>query len=239
MTGGLLHEGRGVGRLNGRGQSGLTMIELLITIILAGMVLGPIVGIGFYVMRQYRPTVDAAKSSKQLRLFRTVIADDWASAAQIVIDPPGPPLTIDSQCNGQGYGTDPVRVALVTSYLVDGKRLRILYRQIPNPDGTFRLTRQVCEHRATATGVWQLGGRAESGPYGRIDVLLKKFRALVIPTGHGCSTSIAPPFVPCDMNITAIGIDGDRTTPFNAGSPFSSTAQRATVRLHQQVGPVS
>lgn len=245
---------RGVGASRGRhrGQAGLTMIELLITIVLAGLVLGPIAGVAYLVLRQTKPTTESAKASKQLRLFRTVLADDWSSAAQIAIDPPlWTPSTTQNQatCNGDAFTVAPtkIRIAMITSYQVDGYRLRILYRETPNADGTIRVQRQICRHNASdgALGAWGLGGRSTDGPTYRLDTLLPRARALILPSGSGCNTTppgaAGPfaPFPPCDMNVTVIAADGDQKNPFNAGSPFSSTAQRSTVRMHQQAGPLS
>jgi len=238
-------------RTRTRGQSGLTLIELLIVTALAAIVLGPVVGVAYTVMHRTKPTKESSEASKQLRTFRTVLADDWASAAQIVVDPPvngiGWPAT-NASCNGGGYTVAPtrVRIAIVSSYLVpdDGvnRRLRIQYRETPNADGTIRLDRQVCRHNADGgdqLGAWQLGGRPTDGSLYRDDVQLKRVRALVIPTGHGCNTTTVAPIQACDMNVTVIGADGNRQVPFNPFSPYTSDAQRSTVRLHQMVGPVS
>ena len=55
---------------------------------------------------------------------------------------------------------------------------------------------------------------------------------------HRNTTTVAP-IQACDMNVTVIGADGNRQVPFNPFSPYTSDAQRSTVRLHQMVGPVS
>lgn len=238
-------------RVRSRGQAGLTLVELLIVVALSAIVLGPVVGVAYTVMRRTKPTQDSSEASKQLRVFRTVLADDWASAAQIVVDPPvnmiGWPAT-NASCNGGGYTVAPtkVRIALVTSYTVpyggSSYRLRIHYRETPNPDGTVKLDRQVCRHNVNGTdslGPWELGGRPGDGPVYRDDVQLDRVRALVIPTGHGCNTNTALPIPACDMNVTVIGADGDRDKPFDPNNPYRSDAQRSTVRLHQMVGPVS
>ncbi len=218
-------------RTRTRGQSGLTLIELLIVTALAAIVLGPVVGVAYTVMHRTKPTKESSEASKQLRVFRTVLADDWASASEIVIDP----ASVYVNCSGPSFGTGLIRIAMATSYKVDGKQLRILYRQVANTDGTVRIKREVCEH----PGTWGYGGHTNVAPLGRNAILLKQVRALVIPTGHGCNTSTAPPFPACDMNVTVIGADGNRQVPFNPFSPYTSDAQRSTVRLHQMVGPVS
>lgn len=282
-----------------RGQSGLTIIELLIVVALAAIVLGPVVGVAYVVMKRSKPTEESAEASKQLRMFRTVLADDWASASEIVINPQttsGLPATYEEQianCGGSGYGGGPIRIALVTSYTVSGWppsasapipiRLRILYREKPNPDGTVQIRRQVCQHKTNefkdnlnsektafeANAVpgdvdpsiwkptWRTGGRTDEswpdsgGPGAKVvkigsnQVLMSSVRGFVIPpagpapSGHACNPTPIAPFVPCDMSVTVIGVDGDRYKPFDPHNPYLSTAQRSTLRLHQMVGPMS
>ena len=86
-----------------RGQSGFTLIEVLITVVLGSLVLVPLFGLVVQVMRQRSPTVESAAASKQLSIFRSVLASDWSSAEVILIDPPVSLAQPYLQCNGQGY----------------------------------------------------------------------------------------------------------------------------------------
>lgn len=270
----------------------MTLVEVLIVVALAAIVLAPVTGIAYLVLRRSKPNQESAEASKQLRMFRTVLADDWASASEIVINPqphPGAPAGYTEEianCGGLGYGGGAIRIALTTSYRVSGwppsspqsrsTPLRILYREVQKPDGTIQVNRQVCRHKINQINddfsvagdpggvdpsvwrpTWRTGGRtdeqwaqtdAPGSPLfsiGKDQVLLDSVRALVLPpdgappTGHGCNTTPVAPFVPCDMNVTVIGVDGDRQKPFDPNNPYSSTAQRSTLRLHQMVGPVS
>lgn len=274
----------------------MTLLELIITFVLGAIVIGPVVGVAYFVMKRREPVIESAEASKQLRIFRSVLADDWASASEVVINPqtsPGFPVGYEEQianCDGYGWGGGPIRVAMVTSYPVVGytgsplvsrsTKLRILYREVPRPDGTITLRRQVCRHRtneynndwsptAVPGGVvekdwkatWRTGGRTDEYWFqtdapgsptvaiGSDEVMLDHVRAMVLPAagaapaGHGCNTTAnynTTPPVPCDMNVTVVGIDENNiNTTFTPGSPHASTAQRSTLRLHQQVGPLS
>ena len=68
-----------------RGQSGLTIIELLIAISVGTIVLLPMFGLVTLIIQRQEPTIKSANASKQLRLFRTTMEKDWAAAKVIKI----------------------------------------------------------------------------------------------------------------------------------------------------------
>lgn len=243
-----------------RGQAGITVIELLITVALASLVLIPLFGLVNQVLRQRQPVEESAAASKQLSIFRTTLAADWASAKAIVLNPSYPENEV--YCNGPGFNQGPIRIAMLNSVKktaqVNGVDVtydeRILYQERDNGDGSVSIYRLVCRHNLgkhpdDLREAWRTGERADEVntiapgvpsqnppiPIGRTWRMLDRVRAVVFPSPHTCRTVTHAPFPKCDVNMTIVGIDEKYPyQPFNPSSPYATTAQRATLRLFQQ-----
>lgn len=219
-----------------RGQGGMTIVELLIVISVGTIVLIPLFGLVNQTLLRRQPTVESANDSKQLRLFRSAIAEDWAAAKVIKIGA----TSVDTECN---HGS-------MTSYLsaVDGPLIaiqagittlgntdkRIIYntRATPETDddpAAIELLRRECYHNPNppTSPVWGHGSSVNAAG-GSQKVVLRGIREVRIPgTCNPPATHPLPPpaapYAPCDMNITVVGLDGQTTT----------------IRLYQHTGRTS
>lgn len=233
------------GRRHNRGQAGLTIIELLLVISVGSIVLVPLFGLLNLTILRQDPTVDQAEGAKELRLFRNALADDWVEGRIIRVNAPDP-VGFEFNCNGAGNagGAANIKIAIMTSdgtdTSIDPLRFlaghpttpdprdtatdnrRVLYKLTPatNPaNGPFQLLRSECQHfQSGTTGIgagvlWGLGRDIDSSTR----VVVNRVSELRLPAT--CNPDFEP-FTRCDMNVTLILANGDRTT----------------LRLHQPVG---
>lgn len=214
-----------------RGQEGVTVIELLIVILVGTILLLPVYGLINLTLNRRGPAVAAAESSKQLRLFRTLIAQDWATAEVIKIGTPGDrggTLTTffvgAVECKGGDMTADltanTFQIAIQNSNRIKKQLRRIIYNKrftISTTDDptAIEILRRECDH-PNVPG-WGQGGSIGVGETGAQSVVVTGIKDLIIPAT--CNLT-GPPYLPCDMNITAIGLDG----------------QKASIRLHQHIG---
>ena len=216
-----------------RGQSGLTIIELLIAISVGTIVLLPMFGLVTLIIQRQAPTIKSANASKQLRLFRTTMEKDWAAAKVIKIGV-AQANAASVECNGGDMTsilinpTWPVvgpRIAIQTS---GANSKRIVYNIRPNTSlGGYDILRRECFHNTDIIGgldYWRNGSRVtDTG--GSQEVIVEAVQSFTIPSTCNLQATFPkalplPPYEMCDMNITVVGRDG----------------QSSTVRLHQHAG---
>lgn len=212
-----------------RGQAGLTIVELLIVISVSTIVLLPMFALVNQVLLTRQPAIESANDSKQMRLFRTQIAKDWAAARVIKI---GVPPTY-AECNNGNMTSllppnDGPRIALqVTQSWSDENNSvadkRVIYNTRPTPDpnddpAAIDVLRRECYHRAQGAPVdlWDWG-TSVNDPGGSQRVLLSGIKELRTPTMCNAEPSWpkadqSAPYVACDANVTIVGIDGQTTT---------------------------
>lgn len=216
-----------------RGQSGLTIIELLITISVGTIVLLPMFGLVSLLIVRQEPTIKSANSSKQLRLFRTTIEKDWAAAKVIKIGVVQANAA-GVECN-QGnmtsvpYGGNPVTGPLIAIQTSGSNSKRIVYNTRPNTStsGGIDILRRECYHVTDIIGgldYWKNGTKV-TDPGGSQEVIVEAVQSITIPSTCNLQATFpkAPPLPPyemCDMNITVVGRDG----------------QSSTMRLYQHAG---
>jgi hypothetical protein len=219
--------------LRRRGQSGLTIVELLLAISVGTIVLLPMFGLVTLIIKRQEPTIKSANASKQLRLFRTTMEKDWAAAKVIKIGV--------IQANAAGVecnGGDMTSILVTPTWPVVGPRIaiqtsganskRIIYNTRPNTTlGGIDILRRECFHNTDIIGgldYWRTGTRV-TDPGGSQVVIVQAVQSFTIPSTCNLQATFpkAPPLPPyemCDMNITVVGRDG----------------QSSTVRLHQHAG---
>jgi len=201
-----------------RGQAGVTLIEVMIVVGLSSLVLLPVLAVMFMTVRTRTPVTTMNDQASQLRLFRSNLARDWASAKTISTAPTWPYV----ECNGPGASGTIVLVLVTFDWNTNALK-RVLYKTRPNPDpkypGTVDLIRRECFHAET-NGFFDYGTRTND-PGGSDTIVVERVKTLSVPAA--CNPTGAPPFVPCDMNISLTTSDG----------------QVATLRLHQETGRTS
>lgn len=200
-----------------RGQAGFTLIELLIVVGLSSLVLVPVFAVMLMSMRTRTPVATINDQASQLRLFRSYLARDWTSAKTISTAPTWPYV----ECNGPGASGTIVLVLVTFDSNNTTALKRVLYKTRPNTKypGTVDLIRRECFHNET-NGYFDYGSRTNE-PGGSDSIVVERVKALSVPAS--CNATGAPPFVPCDMNISLTTPDG----------------QVATLRLHQETGRAS
>ena len=215
-----------------RGQSGLTIVELLLAISVGTIVLLPMFGLVTLIIKRQEPTIKSANASKQLRLFRTTMEKDWAAAKVIKIGV-AQANAGGVECN-QGnmtsvpYGGNPVTGPLIAIQTSGSNSKRIVYNTRPNTTtGGIDILRRECFHNPDIIGgldYWKTGTKVtETG--GSQEVIVEAVQSFTIPSTCNLQATFPkalplPPYEMCDMNITVVGRDG----------------QSSTVRLHQHAG---
>ena len=214
--------------LRRRGQSGLTIIELLVALTVGTIVLLPMFGLVTLIIQRQAPTIKASNSSKQLRLFRTTMETDWAAAKVIKIGVVQA-NAVGVECN-QGIGTSSFFVGntvigpLIVIHTSGAKPAkRIVYTKKPNITlGGYDIFRRECYEYdpnlppPADPNVWNLGTRV-GDPGGSAVVILKDVQDITIPSTCNLQATFpkAPPLPPyemCDMNIKIVGRDGQSST---------------------------
>lgn len=202
---------RGAARLRdgrARGQSGVTVIELLIVVVIGAMVLVPVFGLLTFTIRRHEPVRTMNDQASQLRLFRSYLARDWASARLIKANSSWPYL----ECNGAMWGVGETKIAMLTT---DYKR--ILYKEVQ--DGSHvDIVRLECAHQSSypqSDPQWITNWGYASAPTVNRRIVQDVDELLVPSTCNDWDTAD-----PCDMNVTVRTVDG----------------QVSTLRLRQETG---
>ena len=232
-----------------RGQSGLTIIELLLVISLGTIVLIPMFGLISQTLLFQKPAVNSANSSKQLRLFRSRIQEDWGNAKVIKA---GLGLVKEStECNQGPYtafnsGIN-ILIAIQTSSGPNPNTAtrRIIYSTRLTPSTTddpaaIDILRRECRHVSeplvlTVGGtpdLWNTGGTWESAV---ILISGVKDLRLDFPPSKSCNVPRptfpqSQPYLPCDVNVTLTALDDNTATTSDADN------QKSTIRLRQHTG---
>jgi prepilin-type N-terminal cleavage/methylation domain-containing protein len=158
-----------------RGQSGLTLVELLVAIAVGTIVLLPMFGLVSVIIKRQQPTIKSANASKQLRLFRSTLATDWAAAKVIKtgVNQTVLPHVATVECNRGSYSSYPsstpwpVVGPLISIQTFDTRypSKKIVYNKVPNPTlGGYDIVRRECSHRTEVVDgltKWTLGGLEE------------------------------------------------------------------------------
>ncbi len=218
-------------------------------IVIGTIVLLPMYALLNQMLLRRDPTVDAADTAKQLRLFRSTMAEDWAAAKVIKVgaDETGAGVAASgTECNlgnlSANVPGNTMRIAIQTS---GSPSRRIIYNTRLTPSTTddpaaIDIIRRECAHRPeiiSGADVWQLGGNINSAdPASSQAVVVTGVKKLVTPTT--CNTQAAdwpksPPAAPyqvCDMNVTVIGFEQGQQTSTDSDNPSS------TARLYQHTG---
>ena len=219
-----------------RGQSGLTIIELLIALTVGTIVLLPFIGMVTLIIQRQEPTIKSANASKQLRLFRTTMEKDWAAAKVIKIGvvQANAAGVASVECNGG----DMTSILVTPTWPVVGPRIaiqtsgagskRIVYNTRPNTTlGGIDILRRECFHNTEIIGgldYWKTGTRVTDAGGSQV-VIVQAIQSITIPETCNLQATFpkgppSPPYEMCDMNITVVGQDG----------------QSSTLRLHQHAG---
>jgi hypothetical protein len=218
--------------LRRRGQSGLTIVELLVALTVGTIVLLPMFGLVTLIIKRQEPTIKSANASKQLRLFRTTMETDWAAAKVIKIG------VVQSnaagvECN-QGnmtsvpYAGNPVTGPLIAIQTSGANSKRIVYNTRPNTTlGGIDILRRECFHNTDIIGgldYWRTGTRVND-PGGSQVVIVQAVQSITIPATCNLQATFPkalplPPYEMCDRNIKIVGRDG----------------QSSTIRLRQHAG---
>ena len=219
--------------LRRRGQSGLTIIEMLIAISVGTIVLLPMFGLVSLIILRQEPTIKSSNSAKQLRLFRSTMEKDWAAAKVIKIGVVQANAA-GVECN-QGnmtsvpYGGNPVTGPLIAIQTSGSNSKRIVYNTRPNTStsGGIDILRRECYHVTDIIGgldYWKNGTKV-TDPGGSQEVIVEAVQSITIPATCNLQATFPkalplPPYEMCDMNITVVGRDG----------------QSSTMRLYQHAG---
>ncbi len=196
----------------------MTLVELLVSIAVGTIVLVPLFGLLNLTLRQRGPAVERAEVARELRLFRSALSDDWAEGRVVRVNPTDP-VGFELNCNGGGNqgGAENIKIAIRKS----AENRRVLYKLTPvgpanAADGPFQLLRSECTHSQgpPPLNLWGFGS-TDGGS--TTQVVASKVAELRLP--ETCNPEYEP-FSPCDMNVTLVMANGDRTT----------------LRLHQSVG---
>jgi len=207
-----------------RGQSGLTIVELLVAISIGAIVLLPMFSLVTLIIKRQEPTIKSANSSKQLRLFRSTMATDWAAAKVVKIGViPANAGTVE--CN-QGnmtsvpYAGNPVNGPLIAIQTSGASSKRIVYNSRPNTTlGGIDILRRECFHTPdliNGLDYWKNGTKV-TDPGGSQVVIVQAVQSLNIPSTCNLQATFPkalplPPYEMCDMNITLTGRDGQVST---------------------------
>ena len=219
--------------LRRRGQSGLTIVELLVALTVGTIVLVPMFGLVTLIIKRQEPTIKSANSSKQLRLFRTTMEKDWAAAKVIKIG-----VVQANAASVECNGGDMTSILVTPTWPVVGPRIaiqtsgagskRIVYNTRPNTTlGGIDILRRECFHTPDiidGLDYWKNGTRV-TDPGGSQVVIVQAVQSITIPATCNLQATFPkalplPPYEMCDMNITVVGRDG----------------QKSTIRLHQHAG---
>ena len=233
--------------LRRHGQSGLTIIELLVALTVGTIVLLPMFGLVTLIIKRQEPTIKSANSSKQLRLFRTTMEKDWAAAKVIKANAVDQTLplavrydnTLKAECNRGGMTSLPIsatwnvtgpEIVILTSGPSPGKR--IIYNKRPNTTlGGYDILRRECFEwnpdpayaPPSDPSIWALGWGVDQLGGSQV-VIVEAVQSFKIPEKCNPQATFPkatlPAYEMCDMNITVVGRDG----------------QSSTVRLRQHAG---
>ena len=230
------------GSLRRRGQSGLTIIELLCALTIGTLVLLPMFGLVTLIIQRQEPTIKSADASKQLRLFRSTLISDWEAAKVIKTNWPQADAA-RVECNrgdmtsvlidGVSKQTGPY-IAIQTS---GANSKRIVYNTRPNTTtGGIDILRRECFHKTDlipgpipgppGPDYWSTGTDVAADGGSQV-VIVKSVGSLVVPKNCNWLTSgfpklptTSPPYEMCDVNVTVVALDG----------------QKSTIRLYQHAG---
>jgi hypothetical protein len=236
-------------RASHRGQSGLTIIEMLFVITIGTLVLIPMFGLISQTLLFQKPAVNSADSSKQLRLFRSKIQEDWGNAKVIKAGLGLVPAS--TECNRGPFTAFnsgiTILIAIQTSSGPNPNTAtrRIIYSTRLTPSTTDDplakdIIRRECSHVSeplvlTPGGppdLWNTGGLWESAV---ILISGVKDLRLDFPPNKSCNVPRptfpqSQPYLPCDVNVTLTALDDNTATPSDADN------QKSTVRLRQHTG---
>lgn len=122
-------------RARSRSQGGLTLVEVLMAMTIAGLVLGPVGGWMMLTLTQQAPTAGRFNDAAQSRLLNTYVTRDVSSAERLVAQ--GEPGLAD--CDGGVTGTP-----LLDVWFVGNERQFIVYATHENDVGSTSLYRRSC-----------------------------------------------------------------------------------------------
>ncbi len=122
-----------------RSQAGLTLVEILMAITIAGLVLGPVGGWMMLALNQQAPTAGRFNDAAESRLLNTYLTRDVSSAERLVVE-----VADLADCTGGLLG-DP----LLNVWFVGNERQFIVYATRENDVGSTSLYRRSCELSVT------------------------------------------------------------------------------------------
>jgi type II secretory pathway pseudopilin PulG len=240
----MMHDARDTvtwGSRRSRGQAGITLIELIVVISISTIVLMPLFLLVNHTLSRQEPTRDANQAAAAQRVIRAQLKADWVLGQVIRVNLPalnGTAGEARADCHGGAHpysaaGVTGGVIAIHTTVRRSGQSYdqRIVYSLRDNPDGGFDLIRRECLHSPQVIAgddYWADFSSAAfsvTGTTGSEKVLARGIGELRLPTASSCNNNYAtdPPYSPCDVNVTVMGLDGSSST----------------IRLYQQAGRTS